>query len=139
LRQLSWAFLTLSAAILFTPICAHTLSSRPLLLPDGIELRIRVSPSSRCTAFAAFDGHGRQELLAGDTLALRISPYPLPAVCAFGSNEDFFRAANAGLFWSKRLARSVVEIADSARSSADMRRSVDRGEKAALSTAAKVA
>ena len=30
------------SAMLFTPICPHALSSRPLLLPDGVELRIQV-------------------------------------------------------------------------------------------------
>ena len=29
------------SAMLFTPICPHALSSRPLLVPDGVELRIQ--------------------------------------------------------------------------------------------------
>ena len=29
------------SAMLFTPICPHALTSRPLLLPDGVELRIQ--------------------------------------------------------------------------------------------------
>lgn len=49
-------------AILLTPICPHTLSFRPMLLPDSMELRICVPYNSRSTAWASFDGRGRVEL-----------------------------------------------------------------------------
>lgn len=49
-------------ALLITPICPHTLSFRPMLLPDSMELRICVPYNSRSTAWASFDGRGRVEL-----------------------------------------------------------------------------
>ncbi|KAG0258968.1 hypothetical protein DFQ27_004353 [Actinomortierella ambigua] len=49
-------------AILISPICPHTLSFRPMLLPDSMELRICVPFDSRSTAWASFDGRGRVEL-----------------------------------------------------------------------------
>lgn len=49
-------------ALLLTPICAHSLSFRPMLLPDSVELRICVPFNSRSTAWASFDGRGRVEL-----------------------------------------------------------------------------
>ena len=49
-------------ALLLTPICPHTLSFRPMLLPDSMELRICVPYNSRSTAWASFDGRGRVEL-----------------------------------------------------------------------------
>jgi NAD+ kinase len=49
-------------SILITPICPHTLSFRPMLLPDSMELRICVPFNSRSTAWASFDGRGRVEL-----------------------------------------------------------------------------
>ncbi len=93
------------SAMLFTPICPHALSCRPLLLPDGVELRIRVPDTSRCTAWAAFDGRGRVELCRGDMLAVRVSPFPVPAVCSGTENEDWFRAAKTGLNWNMREAQ----------------------------------
>lgn len=48
--------------MLITPICPHTLSFRPMLLPDSMELRICVPYHSRATAWASFDGRGRVEL-----------------------------------------------------------------------------
>ncbi|CAG8793203.1 16624_t:CDS:2, partial [Racocetra fulgida] len=38
------------SALLITPICPHTLSFRPMLLPDSMELRICVPYNSRSTA-----------------------------------------------------------------------------------------
>lgn len=49
-------------SILITPICPHTLSFRPMLLPDSMELRVCVPFNSRSTAWASFDGRGRVEL-----------------------------------------------------------------------------
>uniref|UniRef100_U9UPM7 ATP-NAD kinase n=1 Tax=Rhizophagus irregularis (strain DAOM 181602 / DAOM 197198 / MUCL 43194) TaxID=747089 RepID=U9UPM7_RHIID len=49
-------------ALLITPICPHTLSFRPMLLPDSMELRICVPYNSRSTAWASFDGRHRVEL-----------------------------------------------------------------------------
>lgn len=49
-------------ALLITPICPHTLSFRPMLLPESMDLRICVPYSSRSTAWASFDGRGRVEL-----------------------------------------------------------------------------
>ena len=90
------------SAMLLTPICAHALSSRPLLLPDGVELRIRVPDTSRSTAWVAFDGKNRSEMHRGDTLCVRVSPFPVPAVCSASESEDWFRAAKIGLNWNAR-------------------------------------
>ena len=49
-------------AILITPIAPHTLSFRPMLLPDSMEVRVCVPFNSRSTAWASFDGRGRVEL-----------------------------------------------------------------------------
>src|SRR5437879_3517590 len=50
------------SALLMTPICPHTLSFRPMLLPDSMELKIYVPFNSRSTAWASFDGRNRVEL-----------------------------------------------------------------------------
>lgn len=49
-------------AILISPICPHTLSFRPLLVPDSMILRIVVPTDSRSTAWCSFDGRNRTEL-----------------------------------------------------------------------------
>ena len=46
-------------AILLTPICAHTLSFRPLLLPDSCKLKCVVPFNCRANAWVSFDGKFR--------------------------------------------------------------------------------
>ena len=47
---------------------------------------------ARNSAWVAFDGHDRTELKRGDTLCVRVSPFPVPAVCHGTENEDWFTA-----------------------------------------------
>ena len=68
-------------SILLTPICAHSLSFRPMLLPDSVELKIQVPIDSRNTAWASFDGRHRMELQQGDFIMIELSRFPVPTIC----------------------------------------------------------
>ncbi|CCM00603.1 uncharacterized protein FIBRA_02639 [Fibroporia radiculosa] len=89
-------------AILITPICPHTLSFRPMLLPDSMELRICVPYNSRSTAWASFDGRGRVELKQGDHIKVTASKYPFPTVCADTQSTDWFNSISRTLKWNER-------------------------------------
>lgn len=49
-------------AILFTPICPHSLSFRPIIFPDSVQLRVDISEHARSHSWASFDGKFRQQL-----------------------------------------------------------------------------
>ncbi|PWZ01913.1 ATP-NAD kinase, partial [Testicularia cyperi] len=104
-------------AILITPICPHTLSFRPMLLPDSMELRIAVPYNSRSTAWASFDGRGRVELKQGDHIKVTASRYPFPTVCAENQSTDWFSSISRTLKWNERQRQKsfvvVEEGADS--------------------------
>ena len=51
--------------ILVTAICAHTLSFRPIILPDTIVLRIGVPYDARTSSSASFDGRERYVFFSG--------------------------------------------------------------------------
>ncbi|KAJ7497121.1 ATP-NAD kinase-like domain-containing protein [Mycena latifolia] len=89
-------------ALLITPICPHTLSFRPMLLPDSMELRICVPFNSRSTAWASFDGRGRVELKQGDHIKVTASKFPFPTVCADNQSTDWFQAISRTLKWNER-------------------------------------
>ncbi|KAK2467804.1 hypothetical protein APHAL10511_000099 [Amanita phalloides] len=89
-------------AILITPICPHTLSFRPMLLPDTMEVRVCVPYNSRSTAWASFDGRGRVELRQGDHIKIAASRYPFPTVCADKQSTDWFHAITRTLKWNER-------------------------------------
>ena len=76
-------------AILFTPICPHSLSFRPVLLPDSAELELRVPDDARDTAWVCFDGKKRQQLQRGDSVTIRMSAHPLPTINKRDQTDDW--------------------------------------------------
>lgn len=89
-------------AILITPIAPHTLSFRPMLLPDSMEVRVCVPFNSRSTAWVSFDGRGRVELKQGDHIKVTASQFPIPTVCADKQSTDWFHAISRTLKWNER-------------------------------------
>ncbi|ORX49436.1 ATP-NAD kinase [Hesseltinella vesiculosa] len=100
-------------AILITPICPHTLSFRPTLVPDSMELRICVPYNSRSTAWASFDGRGRVELRQGDHIKVTASKYPFPTVCKEDQATDWFNALQNCLHWNKRQRQKSFAVVES--------------------------
>ena len=72
------------AAIMVTPICPHSLSFRPILVPATVEVKVALSPNSRNTfATVSYDGGHNfcQKLNLGDTLKVTTSSYSVPSIC----------------------------------------------------------
>ncbi|KAJ4897736.1 NAD(H) kinase 1 [Raphanus sativus] len=92
--------------ILFTPICPHSLSFRPLILPDHVTVRVQVPFNSRSSAWVSFDGKGRKQLEAGDALVCSIAPWPVSTACQVESTHDFLRSIHDGLHWNLRKTQS---------------------------------
>ncbi|XP_076895582.1 NAD(H) kinase 1-like isoform X2 [Bidens hawaiensis] len=92
--------------ILFTPICPHSLSFRPLILPEYVTLRIQVPFNSRGHAWASFDGKDRKQLAPGDALLCSMSVWPVPTACSEDSTNDFLHSIHNGLHWNKRKTQS---------------------------------
>ena len=68
-------------AILFTPICPHSLSTRPVLLPDSAEIELKVPHDARGDgAMVSFDGRYHTKLGHGDSVVVRMSDYPMPSI-----------------------------------------------------------
>ena len=90
-------------ALLVTPVCAHSLGTRSLVLGPTNELRVRVIGSAdRITLL--LDGQIREALRPGDELAFRIAPDLLRVV----ENPDrpFARALRHKLGWQGSARRS---------------------------------
>jgi NAD+ kinase len=94
---------------LITPICAHTLSFRPLVLPSTSVIQIRVPMDSRArSVWASFDGRARTELQRGDSIFLHVSSWPLPTVCQEDSTADWFQRLSACLHWNLRAQQKAL-------------------------------
>ncbi|XP_051118711.1 NAD(H) kinase 1-like [Andrographis paniculata] len=92
--------------ILFTPICPHSLSFRPLILPEHVTLRVVVPFNSRSHAWVSFDGKGRKQLGSGDALVCSMAPWPVPTACQVDSTGDFLRSIQDVLHWNLRKTQS---------------------------------
>ncbi|KAK3350916.1 ATP-NAD kinase-like domain-containing protein [Neurospora tetraspora] len=89
--------------MLVTAICAHTLSFRPIILPDTIVLRIGVPYDARTGSWASFDGRERIELRPGDYVTISASRYPFASVQPQGKrSEEWIKSINAKLGWNTR-------------------------------------
>jgi NAD+ kinase len=93
-------------AILLTPICAHTLSFRPLLVPDSSVLEITVPEDCRASGWASFDGKRRQELQKGDMLRIQLCLYPMPTFQRADFTTDWFDALRSGFMFNERPRQS---------------------------------
>ncbi|KAI1111117.1 ATP-NAD kinase-like domain-containing protein [Nemania sp. NC0429] len=89
--------------MLVTAICAHTLSFRPIILPDTIVLRLGVPYDARTSSWASFDGRKRIELLPGDYVTISASRFPFASVQPQGRrSEDWVNSISGKLGWNTR-------------------------------------
>ncbi len=92
-----------------TPICPHSLSFRPILMPDAVTLKVTVPETARGSAYVAFDGRQQTELKKGDYVTVKMSRYPLPAVCKGDEHADWLNALNTGLNFNLREVQKAFE------------------------------
>lgn len=95
-------------AILLTPVCPHSLSFRPIILPDYAELELRIPANSRCTAWVCFDGRGRQELQRGDSIKVKMSENPVPTINKTDLTGDWFDSLERCFHWSDRMEQKPL-------------------------------
>lgn len=94
--------------MLLTPICPHSLSFRSITFPDSATMRIEVPVTARFTALVTLDGKNQFELQRGDSIIVKISPYPLPAICREEEHRDWFRSLKEGLHWNIRADQKPI-------------------------------
>ncbi len=87
-------------ALILTPICPHTLSNRPLVIPARCLIELEVAGKTPEAALT-IDGQVFHELLHGDRVAACLSEEPLELVRASGYN--YYRTLREKLGWSGRF------------------------------------
>lgn len=96
--------------ILLTAICAHTLTFRPLLLPDTMVLRVGVPYDARSSSWVSFDGRERLELHPGDYVTISASRYPFPYVLSLDKRgEDWIDSISRTLNWNSRQRQKALK------------------------------
>ncbi|XP_044511158.1 NAD kinase 2, chloroplastic isoform X2 [Mangifera indica] len=94
--------------MLFTPICPHSLSFRPVILPDSARLELKIPDDARSSAWVSFDGKRRQQLSRGDCVRISMSQHPLPTVNKSDQTGDWFHSLIRCLNWNERLDQKAL-------------------------------
>jgi len=86
-------------SIILTPICPHTLTNRPIILPDEVIITICVG-KVHGDVYLTFDGQVGYKVEEGDRTVIRISPEPLLVVQS--PHRNYFEILRNKLHWGTR-------------------------------------
>lgn len=87
-------------AIVLTPICPHTLTQRPLVLPETCRVEIRVHTSRGGDVHLTVDGQVGYALVEGDVVHVWRAGHPVRLLVPPGRNR--FEVMRAKLRWGER-------------------------------------
>eukprot|EP01117_Protostelium_nocturnum_P015411 TRINITY_DN5977_c0_g1_i1.p1 TRINITY_DN5977_c0_g1~~TRINITY_DN5977_c0_g1_i1.p1 ORF type:complete len:489 (+),score=149.06 TRINITY_DN5977_c0_g1_i1:187-1653(+) len=97
-------------AMLFTPICPHSLSFRPIVIPASVHLRLQVPEDSSSPAHVSFDGRYRTEIPKGWSVSICVSNWPVPTVAKTMETGDWFSSLAIHLNWNKRVRQKTKSV-----------------------------
>lgn len=95
-------------ALVIVPICPHTLSDRPLVIPTRSSIEVRIQPRFDDRAHVSCDGENLGELGADDRLIIRAADETVRLLHPHG--YDYFELLRSKLSWghSERTPRGPV-------------------------------
>jgi NAD+ kinase len=85
-------------AFVITPVAPHSLTHRPLVVPDSVEIEILLR-SGEDFAYLSLDGQSGLDLSDGDRVRCRKSEHQ---VNLFRTGSDFFQVLRSKLKWGER-------------------------------------
>jgi len=86
-------------SIVLTPICSHTLTNRPIVLPGDFEVRIVLKTRNE-DVYLTMDGQTGLPLKADDIIEIRRSGYRARLVMPY--KRDYFEVLRNKLKWGER-------------------------------------
>src|SRR5437879_11898294 len=87
-----------SKPLIVTPVAPHSLTHRPLVVPDSVEIEILLR-SDEEVAYLSLDGQPGLDLSDGDRVRCRRSEHN---VHLFRSDTDFFHLLRSKLKWGEK-------------------------------------
>ena len=86
-------------AFIVTPICPHTLTNRPLVIPDSAQIEIDFEAGNEAV-YLTLDGQIGIELVRGDHIAVRMAPEKLYLVRP--AKKTYYEILRKKLKWGER-------------------------------------
>lgn len=84
-------------AIVLAPICPHTLSNRPIVLPASSTVEIKATPHSRANSLVSFDGQTMIDMEPEDRLNICRAAHSARLI--HPADYDYFHILRAKLHW----------------------------------------
>lgn len=89
-----------AAVIAITPICPHSLSNRPIVVPCHNVIRIEAA-SAKARLRMALDGMDAGALAPGESMTVARAPVPMRFVSFHPGEEDFYWRLKTKLHWAR--------------------------------------
>ncbi|MCE5393818.1 MAG: NAD(+)/NADH kinase [Acidithiobacillus sp.] len=86
-------------AMILVPICPHTLSTRPMVVPDRLQVRLLLE-NARYPAALSLDSHHSYPMEAGDEVRVRRAN--CDALFIHPQQQDFFGILRQKLHWAEK-------------------------------------
>jgi NAD+ kinase len=83
--------------IIMTPICPHTLTNRPLIVPDSVSIRIKLAEKSS-DVMLTFDGQAGLDIDERDTIIIQKGPHPIQMIVM--PDRHYYDLLKTKLRWS---------------------------------------
>lgn len=87
------------SVLVLAPICPHTLSDRPVVVPAGSHIEIRLAGGPQARGQVVCDGVQAGELQSGERL--RIEPSPNKITLLHPPGYDYYRVLRSKLHWGR--------------------------------------
>ncbi len=84
-------------AVVMTPICSHTLTNRPIVLPESVRIVIIFNSQGEEGVYATVDGQLGLLLEGGDKLEIRTAPQRVRLIAPIG--KSYFDVLRGKLKW----------------------------------------
>lgn len=97
-------------AVAIVPICPHTLSDRPIVIPADQQIEVTLLERTDSRAEVIVDGHSIGEISAGDRLLISRSAQRITLL--HPSGYDYYETLRAKLHWGldSRMRHSDVDV-----------------------------
>jgi NAD+ kinase len=86
-------------AVVIVPICPHTLSDRPIVIPSNLDISIRLLRRDDTKAEVSVDGHSLGELNPDDSLLISESEFRITLIHPPG--YDYYGILRSKLHWGR--------------------------------------
>lgn len=87
------------AAVVVVPICPHTLSDRPVVIPADQDIEVTLLPRDGTQAEISVDGHSMGAFNTGDTLRIKAASNPARLIHPPG--YDYYEILRSKLHWGR--------------------------------------